>query len=329
MDFRESIAAQPQSLAASREAVEAALAQMDPAPLARGAIGLVGMGASLYAAIAGAAVLRGLGRRAWAVCASDLLDAAADAGDALIALSASGRSRETVEAVRLRPAVPAYAISRDATNPLAAVAERVIAMASGDDASPCTTSYVATLQALGLLIERMQGVFGNAVWRRLPEQVAAVAALSAEAARMLADCTAADFVGAGAAFGTAGEAALLAREAGRFFAASWETRNYLHGPMEPLGSGKGVVVFGDGREVKLAEDVAAFGCPTILVTGRDGAVGARNLLVLRVPATGNVLADAVLQIVPMQLLAAELAAAAGIAAGSFRHRQADTKIPSA
>jgi hypothetical protein len=110
-------------------------------------------------------------------------------------------------------------------------------------------------------------------------------------------------------------------------ASPYDTLYFLHGPMESLDAHTGLLVFGDGREVALAQDVAAFGCPTVLVTGRSDVASADRLAVITVPRTGHAGADAIIQILPAQLLVAELADAAGLTDVQFRYRQTDTKFP--
>ncbi len=74
-----------------------------------------------------------------------------------------------------------------------------------------------------------------------------------------------DCVGAGASISTADGASLLIREAARVPASGYETRHYLHGPMGSMDATTGVVLFGDGRELALAENLDAIGCPALLV----------------------------------------------------------------
>ncbi len=331
MGYRASVMRQPEALETSRAAVTAALDRIDLKPFATGSIAVTGIGASLHAAVAAAAHLRTCGRRACALCATDLLDPAVDASDVLIAVSASGRSRETVEAVRLRPGIPSCSVSKETDNPLAEAARAVIPIKSGEDGSPSTTSYTATLQAIGLLADRLAHNRSPAEWATFPtlvqETLTAVAEPARQAADRLAGRVAIDFVGAGTALGTAGEASLLVREAVRVPAAANDTLHFLHGPMEPLDGRTGLVVFGDGRECKLAYDVASFGCPTVLITHRTDVKAEGNLTVIAAPATGNGLADAILHILPVQLIVADLADAAGLTGAGFRYRQTDTKLP--
>jgi fructoselysine-6-P-deglycase FrlB-like protein len=146
-----------------------------------------------------------------------------------------------------------------------------------------------------------------------------------KAARMLFGKTSIDCVGAGTAYGTAGYAALLIREAARVAAQDWDTLNFLHGPMEPNDGSTGVLLFGDGREVTLAQDLAGFGIPSVLVTTRSDIADADNLVVISVPDFGSQIGNAVLQALPVQLFIATLSEEAGLPVCNFRYRQTDTK----
>jgi glucosamine--fructose-6-phosphate aminotransferase (isomerizing) len=326
--FRDAIARQPQALATALATTSSALDAIDLEPLRAGTIGLVGIGASLYAAIAGASALRDHGRRTVALSGGELYDPAVDAADAYIAISASGRSIEPARAMELRPAAATYGIAKAKDTPLGKFVRAMIGTGSGADSGPNTTSYLGSLQAIGLIGERV-GKTSGYDWSELPGMVADVLASSREAvgraARLLAGKAALDCVGSHAAYGTAGYASLLLREAVRVPAQSWDTLNFLHGPMEPNDVRTGVIVFGDGREVQLAQDLADFGIATVLVT--HGAVAERpNLTAIVTPGVGNSLADAILQAVPTQWLVADLADAAGLPQCIFRYRQKDTKL---
>jgi fructoselysine-6-P-deglycase FrlB-like protein len=137
-----------------------------------------------------------------------------------------------------------------------------------------------------------------------------------------------DVVASGTATATAGEGALLLRESSRLLTAAHETRNYLHGPMEPLEGQVACLLVGAGREVRLARDTAALGCPTVLLSTDRDAAGEGLLTVLHLPRAGSPLGQAVLDILPLQLLAEAVAGRRGLAVDGFRHRQDDTKTPS-
>jgi len=119
---------------------------------------------------------------------------------------------------------------------------------------------------------------------------------------------------------------MLMREAVRVPAAGWDTLNYLHGPMESQDARTGLMAFGTGREVQIARDVAAFGCPSVLITGRTDVSPSENLTVVSIPDWGNAIADAVIEIVAAQRIVAEMQDAASLTNITFRYRQTDTKL---
>ncbi|YBV93944.1 phosphosugar isomerase (plasmid) [Phyllobacteriaceae bacterium JZ32] len=328
MPYREAIALQPAALKACFDAVPKRLETLDLEPIRSGPAVLVGIGASLYAAIAAAAQMRAQGLRAFAVPGTDLYDPAVDAGNAYIAFSASGRSEEPARAMELRPQANSYGIAKADGTPLSRVVKHMIATASGPDSGPNTTSYLGSLLSAALIADKA-GKPSGAPWADLPAGAEAVLhdtrAQAEKAARLLAGKKSIDCVGGGVALGTAGYTALLIREAARVAAQDWDTLNFLHGPMEPNDKDSGVLLFGNGREVKLARDLAGFGIPSVLVTSRSDVLDANNLVVIHVPAFCEGIGDAILQAIPAQLLIATLSEDAGLPVCEFRYRQTDTK----
>lgn len=326
--YREAIALQPAALKTCFNAVSKRLESLDVAPIVAGPTVLVGIGASLYAAVAAAAQMRAQGLRAFALPGTDLYDVAIDAGGAYIAFSASGRSEEPSRAMELRPHAHTYGIAKADGTPISRVVKHMIATESGDDSGPNTTSYLGSLLSAALLADKA-GRPSNTDWTKISteaENVLKQAQTQADkAARLLKGRKAIDCVGAGVALGTAGYAALLIREAARVAAQDWDTLNFLHGPMEPNDKDSGVLLFGNGREVKLAQDLAAFGIPSVLITARADVSDTNNLVVIHVPSFSEGIGDAILQALPAQLLIATLSEDAGLPVCEFRYRQNDTK----
>ena len=330
--YLDGVRAQPENLRRSAEVVAAALAGPFGAGAAaavrRGVLVAFGMGASTHAATGFAACLRRAGLPAMAVSASDLGDGIPRAlGEAFLAISQSGRSRETVAALADVPPGTAerYALTNDTSSPLAAAADAVLPLGCGDDSAVSTLSYTATLQALGLLADRMVGA-ASADWDALPDLVAA--ALRADVAPLadaLAGASHVDVVASGPRVATAGAVALLLREAAHVPAAGFATREYLHGPLETVAPGRMVLLFGAGRELPLAVDVARYGATVVLVTGTDDVPAHAGLTVLRLPAAGG-LATCVLDVVPVQLAAHAVAERSGRNI-ELRYMPADTKLP--
>ncbi len=326
--YREAIALQPAALRACLDAVSRQLEALDVEPITKGPAVLVGIGASLYAAVVAAAQMRAQGIRAFALPGTDLYDASIDAGGAYIAFSASGRSEEPARAMELRPHAHSYGIAKADGTPISRVVKHMIATESGNDSGPNTTSYLGSLLTAALLADKA-GRPSATNWAEIPDRAEAVLKATRvqadKAAKLFAGKKSIDCVGAGTACGTAGYAALLIREAARVAAQDWDTLNFLHGPMEPNDRDSGVLLFGSGREVKLAQDLAGFGVPSVLVTSRADIADADNLVVIHVPAFSEGIGDAILQAIPAQLLIATLSEDAGLPVCEFRYRQTDTK----
>ena len=329
LPFRDAVAQQPQALREALVSLRRTLQTSDLAALRAGTIAIVGIGASFYAGLVAAAQFRRQGLRAFAFAGGELYDAADNAADAYIAVSASGRSVEPAKAAGLRDKAVTIGIAKTAESPLAAAVGTMIGTGSGIDSGPNTTSYLGSLLALGLIADR-EGQPSNTNWDALADDFETLGTTIADSVRkasaLLAGKRSIDCVGANAQLGTAGYAALLLREAVRVPAQNWDTLNYLHGPMEPNDANTGVILFGDGRERQLAEDLSGFGIPTVLVT--SASVDDReNLVVIRIPATKNGIVAAIYAALPTQIMMQDLAEGVGLPKCEFRYRQTDTKLP--
>jgi len=328
MSYRSTVARQPEALADSLTAARAELSGLDLSHFGKGLMAVTGIGASYAAAVIVSSELQRRDRRAIAIRAVDMAEGR-DLADSIIALSHRGRSVETVDALRKLPGAEALAITNDAESPLAKVAKHHVRLANGADATPSSTGYTATLLVAGLVLDVLTG--GTATgWDTVPTQAAAI--MDAAHAKMdrlaglFVNRRAIDCVGAGAALGTADEASLLIREASRIPAAAYDTRHYLHGPMESMDETTGVVIFGTGREVDLARQLDDIGCPALLVTSRTDIPDGKTLTVLTVPHSDDRVRQAILDIFVPQILAATLSDAAGLTDTTFRYKQNDTKI---
>ena len=122
--------------------------------------------------------------------------------------------------------------------------------------------------------------------------------------------------------------------------ASYETYQYLHGPIEAAAPGRALIAIGGAREAKLAESMAAIGATVLLITAADlprATDGQPTMTVFGLPpaaaAPGDLaqprsgdLAQAVLAILPVQTIIGLLAEDLGCADGEFLHHQDDTKV---
>ncbi|MCE7027696.1 SIS domain-containing protein [Jiella avicenniae] len=328
MSYRSTVARQTQSLADSLAAARSELAGMDLSGFGKGLTAVTGIGASFAAAVIVASEMQRRGKRAVPIRAVDMAEGR-DLADSIIALSHRGRSVETVDALRKLPNAESLAITNSAESPLAEAADHHVTQANGADATPSSTGYTATLLVAGLVLDAITGARG-ADWDSLPEQATAIFetanAKMDRLGRLFANRRAIDCVGAGAALGTADEASLLIREASRIPAAAYDTRHYLHGPMESMDETTGVVIFGNGRELELARQLDEIGCPALLITGETGIADGKTLTVIDVPKSQDRVLQAIYDIFAPQLLAATLSDAAGLTDTKFRYKQSDTKI---
>jgi glucosamine--fructose-6-phosphate aminotransferase (isomerizing) len=271
--------------------------------------------------------LRAAGQRAVAISPEELSDARAAAfGDAFVLVSQSGASAETVQALAHLDGAPVVAISARGESPLVEAAAAWLPLGPLQDTQVATLSYTATLQALGMLCDALLGTSSG--WRDLPdlasELLEGTEAIVQRIAASFATVVAIDAVGGGAAQASAGETALLAREALRLPAMGMETREYLHGPLEAVADGFGCVVFGRERELELAAELASFGASVTLITDQGGAAASR-VHAIEIPDIAG-LAAPILQILPVQLLIDHLAHMRGLEIGKLRRHQPDTKV---
>lgn len=328
MSYRNEIARQPQMAEHVIGRVKEELSSGGNALLQPGLTAVTGIGASYEAAVVAAAGLAHRGQAAVAVRAVDLAEAR-PIFSTIFAVSAGGRSIEPVQAIRSNPQATSLGISREGNNPLSEAATSHISFDSGSDATPSSTGYTGSLIAAGMIIDRvMERPLDD--WESMPDLIGSSLAATVQKlddiGEVFRERRAIDCVGAGAAMGTAGGAALLIREAARIPAWAIDTLHYLHGPMEPMDASTAVVVIGNGREVKLAKDMAQIGCAVLLITQDTGVQDEGSLCVVHVPAVGDLVQQEVLNILPAQLLAAQLSDQAGLTDVKFRYRQTDTKI---
>jgi glutamine---fructose-6-phosphate transaminase (isomerizing) len=329
--FLEGVLAQPENLHEAGAGMREALAATDLEPLRTGTVVFCGIGASWHALLPAVRALRRAGRRAFAVTAPELA-AARGAADAYVLISQSGASTETLAALEaLEGEEAVYALSARADTPLARAAGRWLPLGPRPDTPVSTLSYTATLQSLGMLAEAIAPGVQAVDWKRLAELAAeSLPRHGAEAELLAAQLTAADTLDAVAsapALASAGETALLGREALHLPAAHEETRQYLHGPLESVGGGFCCVLFGAERELELAGSLAGYGAAACVITAEDGPApfGAH---VIRIAAAAE-LAAPILQILPVQLAVAKAAQSLGLPVRELERQQADTKTPAA
>ncbi len=301
-------------------------------------VGIIGIGASYCAALGAEYLFRSLGVRSMAIDAGQLY--ASDIhglADAYIAISASGKSVETVEALsKARQSQDALLIgvTGEPGTIMGTVVDFEISCGITQDSVPATTSYVASLQALALLAATWAGAEVDATaasWSQVPAVLTRHIERMEDAvkgpAAAVAEVASVDLVGDAASVSAAAEGALLFREATRIPAAWFDSRSYLHGPMEALQEGRAVVVIGDAAETgnsAILAQAAAAGCPAVAVTVNPPG---HDVPHLALPPLSGPLISGVFQTVTLQLLTHRCSELLGLTSGTFRYPQPQVKLP--
>lgn len=290
----------------------------------------VGIGASHAAAAAPVWALRERGVHAWRLSAGDQPVPYPPSPHPVVGISQSGRSAETLAVLQALPENRRIAVVNAAPSPIADLPATVIGLGDIADSYASTIGFTATVTALGMLADAWGGGALDAGWQHLHEAFGeydeAVAAPLAALVPVLERASYADFVGAGAALGSAEAGALLLREVARIPSTGMGTRQYLHGSMESAGDGLHVLIGGE-REHALAQTLSEAGHDVLLVTTTPAATAARfqTVVLPDLPAAQRAVLDATV----LQNLAATAAAARGIDIEQFVFHNDDTKVKAA
>jgi fructoselysine-6-P-deglycase FrlB-like protein len=232
----------------------------------RSRVDFAGLGSSRYAALIAAARIRASGGAAWVEHAS-AIDPAPPARDlAFVAVSASGRTREVVEAAdRHRGTSLLVAVTNDPSSQLAALADIVVPLSAGVEASgiACRT-FRATVAALAMLTGEIQ----PAELRPAADDLARLIDGRRDWLHAMADALdgapSIDIIAEASVLGLAEHTALMVREAPRLPAVAYETGEWLH---------TGVYRALPGHRVVLFEGSAADAEVVATVERRGGEVG--------------------------------------------------------
>jgi glucosamine--fructose-6-phosphate aminotransferase (isomerizing) len=292
---------------------------------------LMGMGASYAALGAAEHALRRHGSGALRVVASDFDAASFDFSDLIIALSQSGKSKETIEAVQAS-GQPTLAVVNVAGSPLTRACSAALDFGSVPDSLASTTGYTGSLVAMGMLTDSWITGRPDPAWLSLGERLgdfeAGFGALAADLVAGLSPNSSVDVVGSGGYAGAAQAGALLLREVSTMPAAAFTGRQYLHGPMEAW-PGVGHLIIGGTDTWLVAKPLAERGHPvTILAAAADPAWQHRNVRVIPLPAR-SVAEEYAFAGLLLQHVAAGLAAARSADPDEFLFLSSDTKIDAA
>nr|WP_202511689.1 SIS domain-containing protein [Streptomyces sp. SID3343] len=317
-------------LAALREVVAEFPKRPDLWRPGRRRILLAGIGASHAALASPLYALRADGVDASRSDCSDY-PVAVGAPDVVVALSQSGRSRETADLVRRFrvDGVDTLAVTNARESPLREAAAATLTLGGYPDSRVSTVGFVVTYASLGMLADVMATGRVDERWAELPdlieESVARNGAVLADFAAGPLTSGPVDVVASAPQLTTAEAVALLFREGPLVPSTAYGTRAYLHGPMDCASAETSHVVVGGTRELALARQLLEK--PTAVLTVTDGTeeapVGAVSVTV---PAGLTAPQRALVEVCVLQTLVAQTAEARGNPVDEVAFSRHDTKI---
>lgn len=252
-------------------------------------VAFVGLGSSRYAAESVAAMLRSHGVAAWTEYASSAAPTEPGPDLTLVAVSASGRTRETVEAARRhRGRSRVVAVTNDHGSALAEAADHVLPLTAGRELSGVATrTFRATVAVLALLAGRwLDGAptvasLGSTV-TDLEAVMEARDSWLEDAVALLDGAPAIDVLGDASDAALVQQAALMFREAPRLPAEAHDAGDWLHTAVYLAFPGHRAILYrGAATDEAVVRTIADRGGATIVV-GDDPVPGAA----LHIPILG-------------------------------------------
>jgi len=335
--FVDAMRSQPKTLALAYVTLQKDLERAAPAPWKPAqTIGVVAMGASSHSGNALVAVLAGVGVRAVNLVASDLAlgSPGFQPADHYVIVSESGRSPEPIAAGRHLTVGRRIGISNYPKAQMAEVTDTALDLGGFDDSAVYTSGYTATLLAYALLLDRMGVVPAGPEIAAIPDIVKAALGrydgIARQVAQMVGTASSIDVIGRGTSFASAAETALMFREGLRVPSAGYETYQYLHGPMEPIGEGAVLFLYGDGRELTVPDSALASGAHVVLMTAAPEseipAAGHSRLTIVPLAAGLDGFVRPIVEIIFAQLVMAHAIESKSFTLEEFLYTQSDTKV---
>lgn len=287
----------------------------------------LGIGASFAASASAVWTLRSRGIHSWRLNAGEHPLPFPATSHPLIGVSQSGKSSETLATLNTVERRLRFSVVNAKSSPIEEASAVSISLGNIPDSYASTIGYTATIAALGMIAEAWDGGALDATWTELSDAFRiAEKALAGRISTLIAPLHEAqyvDCVGTAPSVGSAEVGSLLLREIARIPSTGMSTRQYLHGAMESAGRGVHII-FGEEREVQLAQKLARAGHDVILVSPLD--IDEENHLAhVAIPSLTPAQRPIVESLV-MQTIAVETAIARGLDPDAFVFENNDTKV---
>lgn len=269
-----------------------------------------GLGSSRYAALAVESSFRATGTVAAIEYASTTRPITPAPDLVLVAISASGGTREVVDSARRHRGVSrVIAVTNREDSALAREADLVLPLFAGEERSGVATrTFRATLAVLGLLARHWPLAPGSGDGLRpcvdaLSRVIETADAWLADTCDLLHGAAAIDVLADAGDLGLAEQAALMLREGPRLPAVACETADWLHTGVYIAFPGHRALLFtGSAADREVVRTIRGRGGETVVV-GRPVEDAARSIAI---EPPGGGLERAIVQSVVGELLAAEL-----------------------
>lgn len=267
--FEADVAASPSALERLLDAYSAAdapLARVQPGLAGDRRIVFTGLGSSRYAALVVASYLRATGATAWVEYASTRMPTEPADDLVLVAISASGRTREVVDAARRhRGRSLTIGVTNVPDSPLASEADHFLPLLAGEETSgiACRT-FRATVAVLAMLSGAARPDELRPTVDALRSRIDGRAAWLGAMADALDGAPSIDVIADASLLGLAEQTALMLREAPRLPARAHDTGDWLH---------TAVYLALPGHRALLFEGAAADAEVVATIERRGGEVG--------------------------------------------------------
>ncbi len=292
-----------------------------------------GMGSSYHASAPAVLILQEHGIEARAVEASELLYyGKLDAQTLLIAISQSGRSVEVVKLIeslnQRDETIPIIGITNDPESTLALHSDTLLLLQAGVELTVSTKTYTNTLALLDLVARGLSGEPTQPALENLRtaadlirEALPGWAQQANEIAVRLADSRFVVFLGRGPSRASAMTAALITKESTKLPTEGMVGGQFRHGPLEVISPELATFIFAQpGRaaalNLTLARDLTQMPGHVCVIGGAEAVPGAMQIAVPKHAALNEWIAP-ILDIIPIQLIAARLAEQRGFDTNRF------------
>ena len=293
-----------------------------------------GMGSSHFCAIGAGIYLKQHGVDNQVISTGELLYYEKDFLDnntLLILISQSGESAEMVHLLQELPEdIMVIAVTNDTASTLARRGNLVLPLHVMEEEAVTTSTYMASVCITLLLASAIAEGRTGSMLEKIKKSVSYMEKVLDGKHRwkeiiqaFLKDCSCVSIMGRGYSLGSVQAGALFFREIVKFPAMAFDEAEFKHGPLEMVEQGFHAIIFapsgpGAVMNCKMAENIVEKGGTAVVITEKGCPVEpGERLFLIELEKTEEYLAPLV-QILPLQLMADQMAKQKGIPAGTFR-----------